>query len=571
MLSLAQYGGQTVQVAFHFHSDNYGEAPGWFVDEVTVESGPYAFDGFEDWEGGLGQWSTTRGYWQVGTPTNGPSAAYAGEACAGTVLGANYLQYADSRLVSPPFQVPSAEENPRLRFWHWFQTYNSGDFGEVQLRVGNGNWVSLSEQYYDRSGAWTRPMLSLAQYGGQTVQVAFHFHSDNYGEAPGWFVDEVTVESGPYAFDGFEDWEGGLGQWSTTRGYWQVGTPTNGPSAAYAGEACAGTVLGANYLQYADSRLVSPPFQVPPAEENPRLRFWHWFQTYNSGDFGEVQLRVGNGNWVSLSDHFFNSSGAWTHLLLSLGSYGGESVQVAFYFHSDNYGEASGWYIDDIQVDVVPVSEPWIRVLPGAVDFGSVEIGDEATVELTLSNIGSAPLHLGSTTVTGPFSLMEAPPAVLAPLEEALLPVRFAPLVEGNAAGELEILSDAVNRDTLRIGLSGFGGVIPLAPTGLRIATGAAGTMHLEWDPVTETVFGTPLAPDAYLLFNATEGDASFDDYVFLVAVPGTSYNHLMASHFAPRMFYRVLAYSGPVAALDQLVPGLTAAAVLARLGHPLR
>jgi bacillopeptidase F len=65
-------------------------------------------------------WVISNGTWEIGTPSSGPGGAYQGLKCAATVLNGNYSDNVDSRLISPVFTVPAAGENPRLRFWHWF-------------------------------------------------------------------------------------------------------------------------------------------------------------------------------------------------------------------------------------------------------------------------------------------------------------------------------------------------------------------------------------------------------------------------------------------------------------------
>ncbi len=61
------------------------------------------------------------GTWEVGVPTSGPDSAFNGQNCAATVLNGNYPAYADTRLIRhTSFVVPSANQNPRLRFWQWY-------------------------------------------------------------------------------------------------------------------------------------------------------------------------------------------------------------------------------------------------------------------------------------------------------------------------------------------------------------------------------------------------------------------------------------------------------------------
>jgi hypothetical protein len=113
------------------------------VSSLYVASRPEAAveTGFEN---GLGNWTVENGVWEVGIPTSGPGAAYAGTNVAATVLDGNYPevynQYNSHRLVSPSFIVPDVGENPRLRFWHWLGI-GAYDFGYVEIRVNGGGWT----------------------------------------------------------------------------------------------------------------------------------------------------------------------------------------------------------------------------------------------------------------------------------------------------------------------------------------------------------------------------------------------------------------------------------------------
>src|SRR5207249_310635 len=123
-------------------------------------------------------------------------------------------------------------------------------------------------------GVWARPLFDLSSYAGQTVQLAFYFHSDDYRDvfgygacgspdvAAGWYLDEVTVVTGPIVppivanvpegFEGTNQWD----RWYTTAGTWQIGVPTSGPGGAHAGNNVAATVLFGNYEDWQDSSLV---------------------------------------------------------------------------------------------------------------------------------------------------------------------------------------------------------------------------------------------------------------------------------------------------------------------------
>jgi hypothetical protein len=356
-LDLSAFAGSTIELAFRFKSNTDGNvAPGWYIDEVEVISGTAAFDIVsqpESFDSGLGNWTVDRGDWQVGVPTYGPGKAYRGTYCAGTVLTGNYDAGLDTRLISPEFTLPTAERQPRLRFWHWYSIY-AGDSASVELRLAGGSWQAISPAYTNTSAAWTRATLDLGAFAGQTVQIAFHLRANVDGNvAPGWYVDDVQVAAGVPEFNivnAPEGFELGMRDWSVDRGDWQVGAPVYGPGKAYRAANCAGTVLAGNYDAGIDSRLISPAFVVPAATEQPRLRFWHWFSVY-AGDLAMVEIRPDGGDWQPLSPTYGSTSAVWTRTSLDLRSFAGQKVQIAFHLKANNDGNvAAGWYLDDVEV-----------------------------------------------------------------------------------------------------------------------------------------------------------------------------------------------------------------------------
>ena len=338
-------------------------------------------DNFDDGNGN-NRWYADHGVWQIGSPTVGPQTnaaggrAFSGTNCATTGLTGNYLSSQDSRLIRiASFVVPPSNTYPRLRFWQWYSyagPYNNGygndegSYGYVEIKAGTNNWQQVSPTYINGGSAvWSRPSIDLTVFAGQTVQVAFHFHSA-HNTAVGWYVDDIAVVTDTPVFNNPEGFELGLGDWSTERGTWQVGVPASGPATnssggrAHSGTNCAATVLGGNYSSYVDSRLISPIFTVPASNSYPRLRFWQWYSIagpYNNGygndegSYGYVEIRVGTNGWQTISPQSYNnnSSGVWTCPSIDLTAYAGQTVQVAFHFHSA-YNTDVGWYVDDVAV-----------------------------------------------------------------------------------------------------------------------------------------------------------------------------------------------------------------------------
>lgn len=386
-VDLSEYQGQVVRFGFHLDDDsqtsgypNYTHlvSSGWYIDDLSFVEQPTDTWLPEDFSGGLGDWSVTNGTWQVGVPTSGPGAAYSDSVCAATMLGGNYPIHADSRLLSPYTNLPSAPVGNKLifSFRHWFSVYNGNDVAQVQIRVGEGDWETISQNFFHSSSVWSKHQIDITPYAGQHVQFAFYLDDDGATSgypnhtplvSSGWYIDDISVD-----IVADEDWtnigfEGDTPWWSVSSGTWEIGSPDSGPGAAYAGSNCASTVLSGNYPIHTDSRLLSTFTTIPESTEGNRvlLSFWHWFSVYNGNDIAQVEIRTEGGEWEIISDNFFHSSAVWTKHIIDLSGYSGQRVQLAFHIDDDGATSgypnhthlvSSGWYIDEIAIDVVPIA-----------------------------------------------------------------------------------------------------------------------------------------------------------------------------------------------------------------------
>ena len=219
----------------------------------------------------------------------------------------------------------------------------------VQIKLGTYDstnaWVDLSPRYYKTSsGVWTRPVVDLSAYANKAVSIAFQIVTDA-NVADGWDVDEVRVIKGPYSVgftnNAIESFESGLGDWYAETGTWEVGVPASGPGAAHSGSNCLATVLGGNYEDDRSSRFISPPFVVPAADQNPRLRFWSWYNIA-ANDFCEMQIKIGTNAWQSLHHYTSTGSGVWSRAGFDLSAYAGQLVQLGFYFESHGHSYYCG-------------------------------------------------------------------------------------------------------------------------------------------------------------------------------------------------------------------------------------
>jgi Putative Ig domain len=309
------------------------------------------------------RWQITQGNWRIGPPQTGPTNAFAGTNCAFVGLNGSYPSGVNSSFVSPMLTLPPATDQPRLRFWHWFRIYPDGDYGQVRIRLENGTEEVLSEKYDYWSTDWSLAQLDLTKYGGQKVQILFHFISNSRDSWAGWLIDEIELVSGSTLFQGFDDFESGWGGWSTTAGNWFIGATGAGLNSPFSGTNCAGvTVTGDPYPNGVDSSLASAPIRLPSANSQPRLRFWHLIRIYPDGDYGQVRIRLENGEVEALSQKYDYWSTDWSPGELDLTKYGGQTVQILFHFVSNSRDAWAGWFIDNVSIETAPRMDMVIAV-----------------------------------------------------------------------------------------------------------------------------------------------------------------------------------------------------------------
>lgn len=85
----------------------------------------------------------------------------------------------------------------------------------------------------------------------------------------------------------------------------------------------------------------------------------------------------------------------------------------------------------------------------------------------------------------------------------------------------------------------------PRSPSNVNINLNNNVDAVITWDPVTETINGTPIMPDGYLVLcseSAYENDEEFYNLLWDVR-EGTSFTHSDVLLHHNRMFYRVVAY----------------------------
>lgn len=107
-----------------------------------------------------------------------------------------YQPGADARLISPRIELPSLTprgERLFLRFDERYEIESSYDWGQVEISTDGGHtWLVLG--YRSGQCDWFAAIYELTAYAGQSVQIAFHFHSDNSDEYEGWLISDVRIE-----------------------------------------------------------------------------------------------------------------------------------------------------------------------------------------------------------------------------------------------------------------------------------------------------------------------------------------------------------------------------------------
>ncbi|MFH2008436.1 MAG: DUF4215 domain-containing protein [bacterium] len=171
----------------------------------------YFFDDFEDQGSTSSKW-TFSGNWEWGAPSgvgSEPPAAFAGNYCIGTGMGAQYpdgADYTTFQAVTVPILLTVAT-SPMLIFRGWIDTESCCDGVTVLVSNDNGQtWsvlpnpsvpyngnISGRDCWVGQLGAWQEFSFDLAAFVGQTIQLAFAFASDGSVTYYGPYVDNVLV------------------------------------------------------------------------------------------------------------------------------------------------------------------------------------------------------------------------------------------------------------------------------------------------------------------------------------------------------------------------------------------
>lgn len=349
-LALSEYSGKKIELSFELTE---GQTTGWFIDDLELIVGDYARPFPETFETGIGDWYAENGVWDI--------RSFSGE---NSGIGTSATSESpSSKFISPSFVVPDASQNPRLRFWHWFDFSVSGNLGSLSIRRNSDVWQPVGHRFEGSSIAWTPYSLDLSRYSGEEIQLALNFRSltqaGNTRLGLGWFVDNFELQTGPYTTAVSENFDNGYGDWFFTGGIWEIGEPrgNNNHPVSQSGKGVLATRLDGGYRSNFKSDAISPPFTLPSASSQPRLRFQTWHQ-FGEADFGLLYWRqsdplTGQISWTKLSDsgEFTGKSESWTRTSFSLADIAGQTGRFVFRAKAVGTDSLLGWYIDDLEIE----------------------------------------------------------------------------------------------------------------------------------------------------------------------------------------------------------------------------
>jgi extracellular elastinolytic metalloproteinase len=213
------YDGGTRKVTFPIGS----LAPGAAVDcqfQVVADASPWTINRFaDDFEPDMSAWAAAHG---AGTATDWALGTTDSHSPSHSAFGSDIDTVSDKYLTLPGSYVVAAGDE--LSFWQrrtleYANTVTGYDGGVVEVStnggaswsdIGAGNWVqngyshTIDNTYGNPLGnrpafsgivGWVQSIADLTPYAGQTVRVRFRLGTDNGVGAPGWWVDDVSIDS----------------------------------------------------------------------------------------------------------------------------------------------------------------------------------------------------------------------------------------------------------------------------------------------------------------------------------------------------------------------------------------
>jgi hypothetical protein len=230
--------------------------------------------------------------------------------------------------------------------------------------------------------------------------------------------------------------------------------------------------------QISDQRLISPQIELPGHLSQARLQFWNYqsledrsggcydgglleISTDGGASWSPVETGLltdgydgpvasGYGNPLAGRNAWCGDPDDWTHSVVELSGYAGESVQLRFRLGSDNRGVVNreGWYLDDVEVQSCVLEEVAVSWSGDSQESGAP--GEVVTHTLELNNLGQSESYgLELSGYDWPTEVVGATEVVLEAGASAQVEVRVQ-VPEG--VGEAVIASDSFTLTARSVG-----------------------------------------------------------------------------------------------------------------------
>ncbi len=143
-----------------------------------------------------------------------------------------------------------------------------------------------------------------------------------------------------------------------------------------------------------------------------------------------------------------NSSGE--HISIDLSAYSG-MIQIGFYGESTASNADNDLMIDNIEIQEVPALAPLFSIDPADLDFGPVAVGDFASLQATVSNLGTSDLVIENIVSSeGQFTFFpNSFPITISAGNDQIFDITFTPTSTGNRTATLEFTHNAAGSPDL--------------------------------------------------------------------------------------------------------------------------
>ena len=263
-------------------------------------------------------------------------------------------------LVTPAISIPDADEY-LLTFWSRGQYIQDYNYNGVWISTESNDPATFIElEEIDPSAAWREVIISLADYAGETIYLAFKYE-DNYGDR--WCIDDISVDKAPLVITDFPFTEGFEGDflpegWTSHNvsgsSLWAKGNT----SQSYNSDGSARITYTMGMSK--EGWLVTPALSIPTTDDY-LLKFMSRVQGYNAtytpDAYSGVWVSTGSNNPASFIElkEFEGAemtNTAWQEIVVSLSAYSGQTIYIAFkYFGTDGHT----WTVDDVSIEKAPL------------------------------------------------------------------------------------------------------------------------------------------------------------------------------------------------------------------------